>query len=218
MRKKTFAAAALLAAATLTLTACGGGDGDDASPVTVVSEETGSDKAAIVLDKPFEKPDLVLTDTHGEKYDLRKETAGRPTLIYFGYTNCPDVCPTTMSNIAVAKKQLPKAQQDALRIVFVTTDPERDTAAALGTWLKGIDPQVVGLTGDFDTVQAGARTLGITIEAPHKDKNGKVVSTHGTQVVAFSPKTDAGYVLYTEDATVDDYTKDLPALIKGARP
>ncbi|MFB8756412.1 SCO family protein [Streptomyces nigra] len=218
MRKKTFAAAALLAAATLTLTACGGGDGDDASPVTVVSEETGSDKAAIVLDKPFEKPDLVLTDTHGEKYDLRKETAGRPTLIYFGYTNCPDVCPTTMSNIAVAKKQLPKAQQDALRIVFVTTDPERDTAAALGTWLKGIDPQVVGLTGDFDTVQAGARTLGITIEAPHKDKNGKVVSTHGTQVFAFSPKTDAGYVLYTEDATVDDYTKDLPALIKGARP
>ncbi|MGV9230453.1 SCO family protein [Streptomyces nigra] len=218
MRKKTFAAAALLAAATLTLTACGGGEDDGASPVTVVSEETGSDKAAIVLDKPFEKPDLVLTDTHGEKYDLRKETAGKPTLVYFGYTNCPDVCPTTMSNIAVAKKQLPEAQQDELRIVFVTTDPERDTAAALGKWLKGIDPQVVGLTGDFGTVQAGARTLGITIEAPHKDKNGKVVSTHGTQVVAFSPKTDAGYVLYTEDASVDDYTKDLPALIKGARP
>ncbi|MEV6667942.1 SCO family protein [Streptomyces nigra] len=218
MRKKTFAAAALLAAATLTLTACGGGEDDGASPVTVVSEETGSDKAAIVLDKPFEKPDLVLTDTHGEKYDLRKETAGKPTLVYFGYTNCPDVCPTTMSNIAVAKKQLPEAQQDELRIVFVTTDPQRDTAAALGKWLKGIDPQVVGLTGDFDTVQAGARTLGITIEAPHKDKNGKVVSTHGTQVVAFSPKTDAGYVLYTEDASVDDYTKDLPALIKGARP
>ncbi|AWE51253.1 SCO family protein [Streptomyces nigra] len=218
MRKKTFAAAALLAAATLTLTACGGGEDDGASPVTVVSEETGSDKAAIVLDKPFEKPDLVLTDTHGGKYDLRKETAGKPTLVYFGYTNCPDVCPTTMSNIAVAKKQLPEAQQDELRIVFVTTDPERDTAAALGKWLKGIDPQVVGLTGDFDTVQAGARTLGITIEAPHKDKNGKVVSTHGTQVVAFSPKTDAGYVLYTEDASVDDYTKDLPALIKGARP
>ena len=218
MRKKTFAAAALLAAATLTLTACGGGEDDGASPVTVVSEETGSDKAAIVLDKPFEKPDLVLTDTHGEKYDLRKETAGKPTLVYFGYTNCPDVCPTTMSNIAVAKKQLPEAQQDELRIVFVTTDPERDTAAALGKWLKGIDPQVVGLTGDFDTIQAGARTLGITIEAPHKDKNGKVVSTHGSQVIAFSPKTDAGYVLYTEDASVDDYTKDLPALIKGARP
>ncbi|MFF5476901.1 SCO family protein [Streptomyces sp. NPDC012935] len=216
-RKKTFAAAALLAAATLTLSACGNGD-DSAEPVTVVSEEAGSDKAAIVLDKPFEKPDLVLTDTNGEKYDLRKETKGKPTLIYFGYTNCPDVCPLTMNNVAVAKKQLPKAEQDELRVVFVTTDPERDTAAALGKWLKGIDPQVVGLTGEFDTIQAGARTLGISIEPPHKDKNGKMVSTHGTQVVAFSPKTDAGYVLYTESATVDDYTKDLPKLIKGAKP
>jgi protein SCO1/2 len=217
MRKKTFAAAALLAAASLTLTACGSGD-DGSSPVTVVSEEAGADKAATVLDQPFEKPDLVLTDTTGKKYDLRAQTKGHPTLIYFGYTNCPDVCPLTMNNIAVAKKQLSKAEQDALRVVFVTTDPDRDTSAELGKWLKGIDPQIVGLTGDFATIQAGARTLGISIEPPHKDKNGKMVSTHGTQVVAFSPKTDAGYVLYGEDATVDDYTKDLPKLVKGENP
>ncbi|HLL34595.1 SCO family protein [Streptomyces sp.] len=216
LRKKTLAAAALLAAASLTLSACGSESGSGA-PVTVVSEEPGADRAATVLDQPFEKPDLVLTDTRGKTYDLRKETAGRPTLIYFGYTNCPDVCPSTMSNIAVAKKQLPEAQQDQLRIVFVTTDPERDTPRALGTWLKGIDPQAVGLTGDFATIQAGARTLGISIEPPKKEK-GKVVSMHGTQVVAFSPKTDAGYVLYGEDATVDDYTKDLPKLVKGQNP
>ncbi|MFG3662362.1 SCO family protein [Streptomyces sp. NPDC047706] len=217
MRKKTFAAAALIAAATLTLSACGGGADDGGSPVAVVSEEGGDAKAATVLDQPFEKPDLVLTDTKGRKYDLREETAGRPTLIYFGYTNCPDVCPLTMNNIAVAKTKLPKAQQDELRIVFVTTDPDRDTPAALGTWLKGIDPQAVGLSGDFATIQAAARTLGISIEPPHKEK-GKIVSTHGTQVVAFSPKTDAGYVLYGEDATVDDYIKDLPKLAEGEKP
>ncbi|MET8827560.1 SCO family protein [Streptomyces sp. NPDC004610] len=217
MRKNTLAAAALLATAAFTLSACGSGD-DSGSPVTVVSEEAPSDQAATVLDKPFEKPDLVLTDTRGESYDFRAETAGRPTLIYFGYTNCPDVCPLTMNNIAVAKKQLPQAEQDELQVVFVTTDPERDTAEALGEWLQGIDPQVIGLTGDFATIQAGARTLGISIEPPTKDADGKVVSTHGTQVVAFSPKTDGGYVLYGEDATVDDYTKDLPKLIKGENP
>jgi protein SCO1/2 len=217
MRKKTLAAAALLAAATLTLSACGSGD-DSGSPVSMVSEEAGSDKAATVLDQPFEKPDLVLTDTQGKSYDLRKETAGKPTLIYFGYTHCPDVCPLTMNNIAVAKKSLPKSEQDELRVVFVTTDPDRDTPSELGKWLKGIDTRFVGLTGDFPTIQAGARTLGISIEPTHKDKNGKVVSVHGTQVVAFSPKTDAGYVLYGEDATVDDYTKDLPKLVKGAKP
>ncbi|MEU3338374.1 SCO family protein [Streptomyces sp. NPDC002144] len=217
MRKKTFAAAALLAAATLTLSACGSGDSGD-SAVAVVSEDS-SQKAATVLDQPFEKPDLVLTDTKGQKYDFRKETAGRPTLIYFGYTHCPDICPLTMNNIAVAKKQLPKAEQDKLRVVFVTTDPARDTPSELGKWLKGIDPQFIGLTGDFATIQAGARTLGISIEPTHKDKKtGKVVSVHGTQVIAFSPKTDGGYVLYGEDATVDDYTKDLPKIIKGQTP
>ncbi|MEU3346296.1 SCO family protein [Streptomyces sp. NPDC006700] len=216
MHSKTFVAAALLAAATMTLSACDSGN-DGRKPVAVVSEDTAQ-KAATVLDKPFEKPDLVLTDTQGKKYDLRKETAGHPTLVYFGYTHCPDACPLTMSNIAVAKKALPKAQQDDLRVVFVTTDPDRDTPAELGKWLKGIDPQFIGLTGDFSTIQAGARTLGISIEPTTKDKNGKLVSMHGTQVLAFSPKTDAGYVLYGEDATVDDYTKDLPKIVKGENP
>ncbi|MFE9092662.1 SCO family protein [Streptomyces sp. NPDC007264] len=223
MRKKNLAAAGLLAAVALTLSACGSGDGGD-KPVVQVSAEKGADKAATVLDQPFEKPDLVLTDTHGTKYDLRAETKGRPTLVYFGYTHCPDVCPLTMNNIAVAKKQLAankqlsQAQKDSLRIVFVTTDPDRDTPSALGTWLKGIDPQAVGLTGDFATIQAGARSLGISVEPPTKDKDGTVVSTHGTQVIAFSPKTDAGYVLYSQDATVDDYTRDLPKIIKGENP
>ncbi|MEV5487528.1 SCO family protein [Streptomyces bobili] len=217
MRKKTFAAAALLAAATLTLSACGSDSDSASSPVAAVSDGS-SQQAATVLDQPFTKPDLVLTDTQGKSYDLRKETAGHPTLVYFGYTHCPDVCPLTMNNVAVAKKQLSKADQDALRVVFVTTDPDRDTPAALGAWLKGIDSQVVGLTGDFATIQQGARSLGIAIEPPHKDKNGKIVSTHGTQVVAFSPKTDAGYLLYGEEAKVDDYIKDLPKIIKGQNP
>ncbi|MEU6404120.1 SCO family protein [Streptomyces sp. NPDC046985] len=216
MRKKTFAAAALLAAATLTLTGCGSGDqGDKAA--TVVSGQTAQ-RAATVLDQPFDKPELVLTDTHGRKFDLRKETAGRPTLVYFGYTHCPDVCPLTMNNLAVAKKSLPRVEQDELRVVFVSTDPARDTPAELGSWLKGIDPQFIGLTGDFAAVQAGARSLGITVEPTRKDKNGKLVSVHGTQVMAFSPKTDRGYVLYGEDATVDDYTKDLPKIVQGANP
>ncbi|MEW2620208.1 SCO family protein [Streptomyces sp. NPDC048106] len=218
MRKKTFAAAALLAAATLTLSACGT-QKDDGSPVSSISQESGRSGPATVLDQPFDKPDLVLTDTHGKQYDLRKETQGHPTLLYFGYTHCPDICPTTMSNIAVAaQKALTPAQRADLRVVFVTTDPGRDTPAALGSWLKGIDPRFVGLTGDFKTVQAGARTVGIAVEPTTKDKNGKLVSVHGTQVVAFSPKTNGGYVLYGEDATVDDYIKDLPKLVEGAKP
>lgn len=217
MRKKNLIAASLLAAAALTLSACGGG-GDSDKPVANASVESAPEKAATVLDKPFEKPDLVLTDTNGKKFDLREQTKGKPTLLYFGYTNCPDVCPLTMSNIAIAKKALPKADQEKLQVVFVSTDPEYDTPKVLGEWLKGQDPDFTGLTGDFATVQGAARTVGISIDAPKKDKKGKRVSMHGTQVIAFSPKTEGGYVLYGEDATADDYSKDLPKLLTGAKP
>ncbi|WDO07399.1 SCO family protein [Streptomyces murinus] len=218
MRKKTFAAAALLAAATLTLSACGG-QKTDSSVVSAVSQESGGSGPVTVLDQPWDKPGLVLTDTHGKKYDLRKETQGHPTLLYFGYTHCPDICPTTMSNIAVAaQKSLTPAQRADLRVVFVTTDPGRDTPAALGSWLKGIDPRFIGLTGDFKTIQAAARSVGISVEPTTKNKSGQLVSMHGTQVVAFSPKNDGGYAFFDDQATVDDYIKDLPKIAQGAKP
>ncbi|MER5773256.1 SCO family protein [Streptomyces sp. NPDC002039] len=217
MRTTRVTVAALLAAAALTLTACGDKTAETGGSVKQISGQAKAG-AATVLDRPFDKPDLVLTDTTGKPWNLREQTKGRPTLIYFGYTNCPDVCPLTMSNIAVARKALPKADQDKLQVVFVTTDPERDTPDSLGAWLKAQDPSFIGLTGDFATIQAGARTLGIGIEAAKKEADGSVVSMHGAQVIAFSPKTDEGYVLYGEGTTVDDYTKDLPKLVKGDTP
>ncbi|MFF8261094.1 SCO family protein [Streptomyces virginiae] len=218
MRTTRVTAAGLLAAAVLTLTACGDAEPVKSSGVTQIAGGQSGGKAATVLDRPFNKPELVLADTTGKPWNLREQTKGKPTLIYFGYTNCPDVCPLTMSNIAVAKKNLPKEDQDNLRVVFVTTDPERDTPESLGSWLKAQDPSFIGLTGDFATIQAAARTLGIGIDPAKKEADGGVVSMHGAQVIAFSPKTDEGYVLYGEGTTVDDYAKDLPKLIKGENP
>lgn len=217
MRTTRVTAAALLAVAALTLTACGG-EPAKTGKVTQISGGQAKAGTATVLDRPFDKPDVVLTDTTGKPWNLREQTMGKPTLIYFGYTNCPDVCPLTMSNIAVAKKALPKADQDKLQVVFVTTDPDRDTPESLGSWLKAQDPAFIGLTGDFAKIQAAARTLGIGVEAAKKEADGSVVSMHGAQVIAFSPKNDEGYLLYGESATVDDYTKDLPKIVKGENP
>ncbi|MHC0433016.1 SCO family protein [Streptomyces sp. O3] len=219
MRKKTLLTAAVLTAAALTLSACGGSDdGNAEKPLAEVSTEQDT-KAATVLDRPFIKPDMVLQDAKGEKFDLRERTKGKPTLLYFGYTNCPDACPLVMSNIAIAKKSLSAAEREKLQVIMVTTDPERDTSEQLGTWLKGQDPSFIGLTGDFPTIQASARSLGITIEAPVKEKDGTVTSMHSKQVIAFSPKTDAGYVLYNADTVTDtELAADLPKLIKGEKP
>ncbi|MFI6685698.1 SCO family protein [Streptomyces sp. NPDC050485] len=225
VRKTTLIAAALTATAALTLTACGGGSTPSASAsksggaFVVSGGDASNGKSWTALDTPFTKPDLTLTDTHGKPFDLRKQTAGRPTLIYFGYTHCPDVCPLVMSNIGIAYKKLPKAQQEQLRVVFITSDPERDTPEALGKWLPGAgNPDFIGLSGDFKAIQAAARSVGISIEAPAKDKEGKVVSTHGKTVLGFSPKDDKAHVVFHEETTFDEYGKELPKLINGHNP
>lgn len=217
--RTTTVAAALVAAAAVALSGCSGTDtGGKPDAVASVSHQ-GQDKGGTVLDHPFTKPDLTLTDTHGDTFDLRKETAGHPTLLYFGYTNCPDTCPLVMSNISIAKSKLPKAEQKKLRVVFVTTDPKRDTPEALGEWLRAQDPSFIGLTGDIKKVQKAARSVGVSVAPTHKDKDGDIVATHGVQVLAFSPKDDKAHVIYMEgEWTVPVLTKELPKIVEGKTP
>ncbi len=209
--------ATLLAAAALTLTACSSPAADDSdSPFAQVS--ASATQAAVTLDRPFAKPHLVLTDSHGKAYDLVKETAGKPTLLYFGYTHCPDVCPLTMSDIADAKRKLPAAQRQRLQVIFVTTDPVRDTPERLAAWLGAQDRDFVGLTGYFDAIQAAARGLGVMVDKPVKEKDGSFSVEHGAEVFAFSPKDDKAHFLYTAGVSVGQYRKDLPKLIRGGDP
>src|ERR1700730_3211528 len=83
---------------------------------------------------PLPKPRFVLTDTSGTPYDFWEKTQGVITLLFFGYTNCPDQCPMHMMNIGSALKRLPPGLADQVKLVFVTTDPERDTPAAIRQW------------------------------------------------------------------------------------
>lgn len=85
-----------------------------------------------MLAKHFDKPDLVLPDTSGQPFDLRQRTAGKTTLLFFGYTSCPDVCPTTMGDIGVAMQKLPADEQAKINVVFVSTDPQVDTPRCCG--------------------------------------------------------------------------------------
>ncbi|MFE2440756.1 SCO family protein [Streptomyces sp. NPDC059426] len=220
MRTKILATA-IVAAAALTLSACGGSDSGGKGDNAAAAEVKGGQRSgqAIVLDQAKAKPDLALTDTDGKKYELLKETKGRPTLLFFGYTHCPDVCPLTMSNVALAVKKLPKAEREKPRVVFVSTDPARDTPKRMRSWLDaqgGTD--FVGLTGDFNTIEAAARPLGIFIEKPKKEKDGSITVSHGAEVIGFSPKDDKGHWIYTTEATADRYAKDLPKIIEGRNP
>ncbi len=166
------------------------------------------------LEHPVDKPDIRLTDTGGRPYDFRQATAGRLTLLFFGYSHCPDICPTTMADIAAALGALPGADRSKVSVVFVTSDPDRDTGAVLHTWLAQFDPSFVGLTGSFDVIAGYAGQLGIELESPRRQADGSVTVTHGTQVTAFSPDGTA-HVVYLAGTKVADYAHDIPLLIAG---
>src|SRR5437660_8147028 len=95
---------------------------------------------------PLPKPRFVLTDTSGAPFDFWTRTSGSVTLLFLGYTSCPDQCPMHMSNIGVALKKLPAAIADQVKLVFVTTDPTRDTPVGCAKWVFNSDVTLAGLT------------------------------------------------------------------------
>lgn len=214
-RGRLACAAALALTAALSLTACGSGSHAAAGPAIVSQQANNSPYQGTVLSKHFDKPDLALTDTSGQPFDLRQRTAGRTTLLFFGYTSCPDVCPTTMGDIGVAMQKLPADQQKKIDVVFVSTDPQRDDPKVLRTWLDSFDKDFIGMTGDLDKVKAAAKSLGILVEDPVVNKDGSVTSSHGAQVLAFLPSDDKAHVLYLSNTDTATFAHDLPLLAKG---
>jgi protein SCO1 len=173
----------------------------------------------VLLTPPRPKPSFALTDTKGQPFDFLAQTRGTATLLYFGYTNCPDVCPTHLANIAAALRRLPAADQARVRVVFVTTDPARDTAARLRAWLDNFDRRFIGLTGSADSVNEIQRRLGLapaTMEMmdPHASgPRATYAMGHAAQVLAFTPD-DSLRAEYPSGFTVDDWINDLPKLAR----
>ncbi len=114
------------------------------------------------LDPPRAAPDFTLSDQHGATYRL-SEQRGDVVVLFFGYTTCPDVCPTTLAQYRQVKNLL---GEDAERVqfVFVTVDPERDDEERLNQYISLFDREFLGLTGDAEALQAVWRDYGVYVE------------------------------------------------------
>lgn len=104
--------------------------------------------------------EFVLTDQHGKEFHS-SALDGRLVLIFFGFTQCPDICPATLARTVSAWKALDGSEQDQVQIVFVSFDPERDTPAHLLTYLAFFDPSVIGLTGSKEQIATVASQYGV---------------------------------------------------------
>ena len=111
------------------------------------------------LPQPKAVRDFRLTDTTGRAFS-RAELAGAPTLVFFGFTHCPEVCPTTLMTLSQVRQ---RAVLKGLRVLFVSIDPQRDSAPVLGTYVHAFDPAFLGLTGEPGSILALAADFGVAV-------------------------------------------------------
>ena len=162
---------------------------------------------------PLPKPKFVLTNTSGRPFDFATATKGYVTLLFFGYTYCPDQCPMHMANLSAALKKLPAGTADQVKLVFVTTDPARDTPQVLRRWLDAFDRRFIGLTGTEQAIAAVQRMAGVPVATKSGPANGNYVVSHANFVLAYS-KDDLAHVIYPGGVSKDDWVHDLPLLLK----
>jgi len=196
------------------LSGCGSGNGNGAQDGSTPSLNAGGWEGSVLPD-PLLKPDFVLTDTSGQAFDFQERTEGYLTYLYFGYTNCPDVCPTHMADIAAVLKRQP-GLRDKIRVVFVTVDPDRDTAERLRTWLDIFDESFIGLRGDWGQVEAAMKgALGdmwFPIETSTPDAQGNYLVSHAGFVALYS-LDNAAHLVYPFGVSPDAYEHDLLKLV-----
>jgi protein SCO1/2 len=212
------ALAAAVAAAVLLVAGCSSSGG--ASPSSVgssspseLNDHTDSTYAGLGLEPAQPRPQFTLTDTAGKPYRFGAVTAGKPTLLYFGYTHCPDVCPTTLADITQALQRVPAAVRSATQVVFVTTDVKRDTPAVLSSYLSKFDPglpnRFVGLTGSQSQIDAAQVAAHVVLASD----DGQ---THAAEVLLYGSDDYARVAFLQSDNEVDQIAHDL-SLVAGTK-
>jgi len=193
-------AAFAVAVALLTLTACG-----DDEPVT------GSLHGSQV-DPPFTVSSQELVDTDGEPFSLTADTDERLTMVFFGYTNCPDICGRVLGNLSSALTRLSEEDRDQVEVVFVTTDPARDTGEVVRRYLDRYDPSFTGVTGELGDIEevAASVAVGMGTKLP---SGGYEVDAHTTTVTGIDI-TDEAPIFWSQETSPSEFADDIHALLR----
>lgn len=196
------AALATALAAGLLLAGCGSDDG---------GEVTGS-----VVDPPFQVAATPLEDTDGKAFSLAKGTGARLTLVFFGYTQCPDICPMVMQTLTSGLNRLDDDEREQVDVVFVTTDPATDTPEVLRDYLDRFDPSYVGVRGDLETTKAVGESVGVFVaDGEELESGGYDLGSHGTYVIAVDGNGDAP-MFWRQTTSAAQFADDISFLLGDA--
>ncbi len=166
---------------------------------------------------PYPVDDSALTTLDGQPFSLASDLDRPLTLVFFGYTNCPDICPLVMSTMASAMVRLEEDERSQVEVLFITSDPKRDTPAVIGDYLDHYDPNFVGLTGDIDTIAGVAESLHIYVsDGTELPSGGYDFNAHGTQITGMDSDGQAT-VLWSQDVSPATLATDIRILLQESR-
>jgi protein SCO1/2 len=155
-------------------------------------------QASTTADSSFGRGEFTLVDAQGNAVD-QTVLAGHPSMLFFGFTHCPEVCPTTMGEMAGWFDAL-GGEADDLRAYFVTVDPERDTPEVLGEYVSWVSDRIIGLTGAPEEIAKAARSWGVFYEKVPLE-GGDYTMDHTASVFLVDDKGEfAGTIAYREDS------------------
>ena len=172
-------------------------------------------KKAILLPSPKPLVDVNFKDHHGDAFSIEK-FKGKWSILFFGFTNCPDVCPTTMQTLKQVKSNL---QQSGVwhnyQIVMVSVDPKRDTTERLKRYVPFFDPEFIGISGPIESTESFSKNLGILFYAKEANASGDYEVDHGASLILVNPDGNyAGVITAPHSEAV--ISEDLIALAKYA--
>jgi protein SCO1/2 len=167
----------------------------------------------LLLEPGRPKPAITLTATDGKPFRFREDTEGRVVLLFFGYTHCPDVCPVHMANIAGALAHLSPDINQAVQVIFVTTDPRRDTPEVLRDWLDHFDRRFIGLRGDSAAVTDAMRYLHLGEPSVLPTTHDTTITvSHSAMVLGFS-RDNLAHVAFPFGIRQQDWARNIPMLV-----
>ncbi len=203
---------ALLTVLGLLAVACGPAS---ATAISAQGLEPGPDGwRGIPLERERTLPETVLLDTAGDEVVLHEAFQGTPTLLFFGYTSCPDICPIHLAAIASAMDTA-RVSFDEVDVVFVSVDPERDTPERIDDYLDNFSPSIVGLHADLEVIGDALGQLdlpGPVVEGPDPRGEGDLIG-HPAQVIGFDADGEALRV-WPFGARRSDWIADLPRIVE----
>lgn len=187
------------------LTGCG-------APAATPPETISDGFKGIELPTPYVIPDITLTDTDGRPFAIRTDPERPVRVLFFGYTHCPDICPGVLADVAGALNRVPEEVRSEVEVIFVTTDPARDTPAAIRTYLDRFDPAFTGLTGSIDDITALADAVGVAMARQDELPDGGYEVDHTASLIGVD-RQGGGAVVWTVGTPIGDLAHDLERMV-----